>query len=536
VRLIHWESRLDIICAKCGKHFSSIESARGHYGHCKGSLKNEELHWIPSRKNKLTPEEWGKLLETFSPQSTGINQNKQPEQYHDYSQMPLNNKDKNKKMPPTNKRKLNKSNIPKWVFSLILIFVCLLIGLTINLLIDELFPIFLLIGFAVIFSIEKWFSYYTKKYKAAGIIYRLFLNLSILSLLIILILFGINLFSHQLNADALISSLIFIAGIALFIWLWIIVNKNSWRRPSMKLTLLCVVAIFLIFAFAGVEPMSSYKNNVFDFFSASYQKISEFVEDKKGASTQSTNTTKTLLTSSATKTNKTAITSTTSTIMFSSRSTVRTTVATTGIDFETGTYKNYYLGLVKSPEGVISGTDCYDEFIVLINNKNAVNPTYAQLLTFLRADNTDEYPYQYVISPLEFYYGSAESNLDLEKIKNIIDGIISPDDPNICADFAERLHNNAEKAGMRCGYISLNFDTGEGHALNVFETTDRGLIYIDDTGTFGYGPSNCDKIVDVQVGEDYIPVSLFPVSGWSSTWGDMGIVTDIFITWDGEWN
>ncbi len=64
---------MDIICAKCGEHFSSIESAREHNGHCKGASKNEELHWIPSQKNKLTPEEWDKLLEAFGRQNIDTN-------------------------------------------------------------------------------------------------------------------------------------------------------------------------------------------------------------------------------------------------------------------------------------------------------------------------------------------------------------------------------------------------------------------------------------------------------------------------------
>lgn len=64
---------MDIICAKCGKHFSSIESAREHNGHCKGTLKNEELHWIPAQKTKLTPEEWDNLLEAFGRQNIDTN-------------------------------------------------------------------------------------------------------------------------------------------------------------------------------------------------------------------------------------------------------------------------------------------------------------------------------------------------------------------------------------------------------------------------------------------------------------------------------
>jgi hypothetical protein len=531
---------LDIICAKCGKHFSSIESAREHNGHCKGALKNEELHWIPSQNNKLTPEEWDKLLEAFGRQSIVTNPIEDTKKNNPINKNPSTQLDNFRKSTPphgANKR----IKIPKWGKAIILIILCSLAGLTINLLTDEFFPIFLLIGFSVIFSIERWFVYYIKKYKAIGILYRLILNLVIISLLIFLIWFGIHLFSQQFNQNVLISSLIFIAEIVLFIWLCIVVKKNSWRRPSMKLTLFCVVTIFLIFAFAGVEPMTTYKNNTLDFFSSSYKQISEFLKKSNNPSTQAIDTSADIKTNSTTKTTtitsiKISNTTITSIKTFSTTSISTTTVVSDGIDFETGIYDDYYLGLVKSPEGVISGTDCYDEFIILINNKNATNPTYAQLLAFLETDKTDEYPYQYVFSPLGFYYGSAESNLDLEKIKTIIDGIFAPDDPNICADFAERLHNNAEKAGIRCGYISLNFDTGEGHALNVFETTDRGLIYVDDTGISSYGPSNCDKIVNVKNGEHYIPISIFPESGWSSTWEDMGIIEDIFTTWDGEWN
>ncbi len=41
---------MDIICAKCGRHFSSIESAREHYGQCKYSSTNEGLHWSTNKK------------------------------------------------------------------------------------------------------------------------------------------------------------------------------------------------------------------------------------------------------------------------------------------------------------------------------------------------------------------------------------------------------------------------------------------------------------------------------------------------------
>jgi hypothetical protein len=196
---------------------------------------------------------------------------------------------------------------------------------------------------------------------------------------------------------------------------------------------------------------------------------------------------------------------------------------------------DYYLGLVYTPEGVLGGSECYGEFIVLINNEEAVNPSYNQLITFLQQDGTDQFPYQDTMLAFDLYYGTAESYIDIECIQDIIYGSSQPSAPRICADFAERLHNEAEMAGIRCAYVSVDL-SGVGHALNAFQTTDRGLIYIDDTGKVGgYGPTNCDKTVDVQVGQQYTPTSIFPESGWSTTWESIGIVTDVLITWDGEW-
>ena len=150
--------QLDIICAKCGKHFSSIESAREHNGHCKGASKNERLHWIPSQKNKLTPEEWDKVLEAFGRQSIVTNSIEDTKKNNPINRNPstqIGNSGKTKPPHGTNKR----IKIPKWGKAIILIILCSLTVLIINLLINELFPIPLLIGFSVIFSIDRWFVY-----------------------------------------------------------------------------------------------------------------------------------------------------------------------------------------------------------------------------------------------------------------------------------------------------------------------------------------------------------------------------------------
>jgi len=86
------------------------------------------------------------------------------------------------------------------------------------------------------------------------------------------------------------------------------------------------------------------------------------------------------------------------------------------------------------------------EPIVLVSNADAKNPTLTQLLDFIRSDQTDKIPYTSTF---------------------------------VCADFAETLYNNAESQGIKAAYIVLH---GVAHALNAFQTTDAGLIFIDCTG------------------------------------------------------
>jgi len=203
-------------------------------------------------------------------------------------------------------------------------------------------------------------------------------------------------------------------------------------------------------------------------------------------------------------------------------------------------YHGYRFGLVKTDDGVLRGSGCYDnegDFILLINNKKARNPTYAELLDFLRADDTSELSYRDVHLQPSYYY-APEDRVNLDTVKAIVDGTTSPTPPHMYADFAERLHNNAEIAGIRCGYVHLDMNNNSGHACNVFKTTDEGSIYIDDTGSLDAdGLPNRDMIVDiVEVGQPYNPRFLFPSDEWIVPSEQMGTVTDVFVTWDGDWN
>ncbi len=152
--------------------------------------------------------------------------------------------------------------------------------------------------------------------------------------------------------------------------------------------------------------------------------------------------------------------------------------------------------------GVLVGADGH--MITLHNNRDATNPSWAELKAFLANDKTDKQLYNYSTF--------------------------------VCGDFAEMLHNNAEASGISAAFVTVilgpcsYYSTSGGHALNAFQTTDKGLVYIDCTSSLSANQGgNADKTVDVQVGKQYIPESIFPEPGWSVMWENMGVVEEIEI-------
>jgi hypothetical protein len=452
----------------------------------------------------------------------------------------------------------HKPQTPNWPRALLVIAVLPVTAFVAGRFVGSLIPLWLVLGVAVFYCVEKWLGYYTWKHRTVGRIYRLILNLSALSLLGLLIWSGVLLFTQRFMESPLVGSLVFVFEFAVFIWLCKVVARNGWRQPSMKLTVFSTISLLLIFSFAGVQPLSACKDSLFNSISTYLAGANQLSTTPTPADTtpspvnttpppadttpSPTDTTPTSADTTPSPTDATPPPAdTTPSPTDTSPSSSNTTPSySDGINYHTGRDGDFYLGLVYTPGGYLVGNGCYDDagdFIVLINNENAVNPSYSQLLSFLRQDSTDEFPYTYVINPPTMYYGTPESHVDLERIENIIEGTIQPGAPGVCGDFAERLHNNAELAGIRCAYVCVTLAGNAGHACDAFQTTDRGLVYIDCTGISGsYGPDNNDKIVDIEVGEQYNPEYLFPSGGWYIPGGTIGTVTDFQIIWDGTWN
>jgi hypothetical protein len=123
--------------------------------------------------------------------------------------------------------------------------------------------------------------------------------------------------------------------------------------------------------------------------------------------------------------------------------------------------------------------------IDLVQNEASADVTWDQLSEFLEDDATDESPY----------------------IQDLY----------MCGSFSEQLHNNAEAAGIRAAWVSLDIrDRSIGHALNAFFTTDRGLVFVDCTGgdiaalPLGMSGEPCDhdRVAYVRPGMEYGLISL----------------------------
>lgn len=135
--------------------------------------------------------------------------------------------------------------------------------------------------------------------------------------------------------------------------------------------------------------------------------------------------------------------------------------------------------------------------ITLCDNPEATDVTWSVLQEFLWEDKTDEIPYS--------------------------------EETFVCADFAELLHNRAEAAGICAAWVGIEFYHSDvGHGLNAFNTTDRGLVFIDVVNG-DVARCSSDKIATVIVGKRLTFELIFRCPGISLL--PMGVVKEISITW-----
>ena len=77
------------------------------------------------------------------------------------------------------------------------------------------------------------------------------------------------------------------------------------------------------------------------------------------------------------------------------------------------------------------------------------DPTYAEAITFLGQDETDNN--EYIMGTYGVY---------------------------VCSHYARDVCNNAEEEGLRCAFVELRYSEN-GHSIIAFETSDKGLVYFE---------------------------------------------------------
>ena len=315
----------------------------------------------------------------------------------------------------------------------------------------------------------------TKSFSWAKLLINLLTIFSIIAIAIV----GYHAFTHKIEPTA--GTIGFIISVALFICLRKLNNSRSYkyRSPTFGVTFWILVGIVLVATFAGVQPLSDYKDKAFTYI---------------GNITPSKPTTEIPITTNSPQVPKTTLAMTPPPQILIIPTIPPPVVAITPIPAPVPK-----LTPVPIPTPIQPAMPALKD------------PTWNQLLSFLQADNTDALPYVYPTF--------------------------------VCDNFAFTLQANAKKAGWRCAKVTLDM-TGyadpyhlgiapnAGHACNAFQTTDRGLIFIDDTGPIMQypHPPNNDTIVTVVVGQRYVPQFLFPNGGWSVA-DNMGTVTGIHINW-----
>ncbi len=129
--------------------------------------------------------------------------------------------------------------------------------------------------------------------------------------------------------------------------------------------------------------------------------------------------------------------------------------------------------------------------IILSNNPNAVDPTYEELITFLKNNQPNQNGY------------------DLHPFLR-----------------AQKLHDKAEEVGYMCAWVSVSLEEGEEQVCNAFKTADRGIVFVDNSN--GNSVESRSSLVDVNIGEQYVPRDMLH---GSVRYNPVGIVKDYEIYW-----
>lgn len=108
---------------------------------------------------------------------------------------------------------------------------------------------------------------------------KLFLSLLVIAGLGLVTWTGYLLFTHQ--SDPISGTVTLLLEIGFLIWIISVLRSRKYKRikPSFKLVFFSVVGITLICAFAGIEPLATYKDTSLDVITTQAGKVAEFLKE-----------------------------------------------------------------------------------------------------------------------------------------------------------------------------------------------------------------------------------------------------------------
>lgn len=78
--------------------------------------------------------------------------------------------------------------------------------------------------------------------------------------------------------------------------------------------------------------------------------------------------------------------------------------------------------------------------------------------------------------PIELKDNPTAVNVVYQELTLFLEGVDKPE--GACQAVAVSLHDSAEAHGIRAGILLMQLTAGY-HTINIFQTCDRGLVYVD---------------------------------------------------------
>jgi hypothetical protein len=152
-----------------------------------------------------------------------------------------------------------------------------------------------------------------------------------------------------------------------------------------------------------------------------------------------------------------------------------------------------YIADADTPTGYAKNGD----ILTLHNNAFARPASWSEINEFVTNDDTNELPYRF---------------------------------PEwVCWEYSLQLHDRAESNGIRAGVVVLDLQNidgthNPGHVLNIFATSDHGLVYVDNTMT--------ERVGRVELNESYWTTGLDDVDILGGNyWDANAVITGIHTFW-----